>query len=149
MLCGASKQFFEKFNLILDKNNFNYSFETITNSKPSITKHGKLIIQKHPCYKTKLSGSNAYNFLQWIYYPNHRLSMKRKFHIANKIIEAYPIHKSKSLSKPNRDKLSFNKAQEIRKLYNTGNYSYEQIAKKYGVVFSTISAIVKNKIWKF
>ena len=45
-------------------------------------------------------------------------------------------------------KLTLEKANEIRALYNTGYYTRKQLAEKYDVSRSTISFIINNKIWK-
>ena len=45
------------------------------------------------------------------------------------------------------NKLTKEKVLEIREIYKIGNYSYRKLAKKYGVNFSTIQCIIKNKIW--
>ena len=39
-------------------------------------------------------------------------------------------------------------ANEIRTLYNSGYYTQKQLAEKYNVNQSTISKIIKNKLWK-
>ena len=38
-------------------------------------------------------------------------------------------------------------ADEIRALYNTGNYTRKELAEKYGVSHQTISDIINNKRW--
>lgn len=45
-------------------------------------------------------------------------------------------------------KLSMEKAKEIRKLYNTGNYTYEELAKMYGVIGTSIGNVINNKTYK-
>lgn len=45
-------------------------------------------------------------------------------------------------------KLDENKAREIRQLYATGNYTYEQLAKVFGVYFSVIAKVVKRESWR-
>lgn len=39
-------------------------------------------------------------------------------------------------------------ANEIRELYNTGDYILKELAEKYGVSISTIDDIILNKRWK-
>ena len=39
-------------------------------------------------------------------------------------------------------------ANEIRTLWNTGNYTQQELAEKYNVPQGNISLIVNNKIWK-
>lgn len=46
------------------------------------------------------------------------------------------------------NKLSHKIADEIRNLYNIGNYKQKDLAKKYNVSDSVISEIISNKLWK-
>ena len=45
-------------------------------------------------------------------------------------------------------KLDYNKAQDIRKLYATGGYTYTKLAEKFGVKSTQIGYIIQNKRWK-
>ena len=47
-----------------------------------------------------------------------------------------------------KDKLSIEQAEEIRKLYTTGKYTYFKLAKKYGVCFQGIGDIIHHKTWR-
>jgi hypothetical protein len=53
-----------------------------------------------------------------------------------------------TIEKRTTSKLNRQKAQEIRRLYQDGSLSQDQLAKKYGVNPSTISRIICNKAWK-
>ena len=53
-----------------------------------------------------------------------------------------------TVEKRGTSKLNRIKAQEIRKLYQEGALSQDQLAQKYGVNPSTISRIICNKVWK-
>ncbi len=53
-----------------------------------------------------------------------------------------------TIEKRSTSKLSRQKAQEIKRLYQDGSLSQDQLAKKYGVNPSTISRIICNKAWK-
>ena len=53
-----------------------------------------------------------------------------------------------TIEKRTTSKLNRLKAQEIRRLYDEGALSQEQLAQKYGVTPSTISRIICNKAWK-
>lgn len=44
-------------------------------------------------------------------------------------------------------KLSYDIAEEIRKDYQTGNFTQRKLAAKYGIVVSGINQIIKNKNW--
>jgi hypothetical protein len=47
-----------------------------------------------------------------------------------------------------RAKLTEDDVREIRRLYATGNFSYQELALKFGVVKTTIIDIVRRKTWK-
>lgn len=83
-LSGASLNFFKTFKKILNNKQFIYSFSKYK-SKSHFTKKGSYIISKNWTYALRLRGRNCYDFLQWIYYPNHPLAMPRKFRKANEI----------------------------------------------------------------
>jgi hypothetical protein len=53
-----------------------------------------------------------------------------------------------TIEKRSTSKLNRQKAQEIRRLYDEGALSQEQLAKIYGVTPSTISRIICGKAWK-
>lgn len=44
-------------------------------------------------------------------------------------------------------KLSMQKAEEIREMYDTGNYSYSDLAEEYEVTKTTIHDVIKLKRW--
>ena len=46
-----------------------------------------------------------------------------------------------------KTKLSLEKANEIRGLYKTGNYTLKKLGIKFNVSFQSISFIVNNKTW--
>jgi hypothetical protein len=48
---------------------------------------------------------------------------------------------------PHLVKLNWDKVDEIRAKYKTGNYSYRQLAKEYGVGHGTIGQILRNEAW--
>lgn len=45
-------------------------------------------------------------------------------------------------------KINFEKAEEIRSLYKTGDYTQKNIGDMYGLARNTISNIVNNKRWR-
>ena len=53
-----------------------------------------------------------------------------------------------TIEKRSTSKLNRQKAQEIRRLYDEGALSQEQLAQKYGVTPSTISRVICGKAWK-
>lgn len=50
--------------------------------------------------------------------------------------------------RPNRVKLSYALASEIRELYSEGELSYDRLAVSYGVGKATIRDVIKNRTWK-
>jgi intein/homing endonuclease len=82
-LCSASKNFIDSISNILNKLNYKHSVITI---KPS---SNNKIVSKNNIYRIKFNDKNAAKFLQWIYYPNHNLSMNRKNLLAQTIINYY------------------------------------------------------------
>ncbi len=44
-------------------------------------------------------------------------------------------------------KLSMEKAREIRRKYNTGNYTQEELSTIYGVSYASINRVLKYKAW--
>ena len=45
-------------------------------------------------------------------------------------------------------KLGPKKAKEIRQLYETGHFTYQQLAKRFGVVSGSIGLIIRGKTWR-
>ena len=80
-LCGSSISFLKKFEEILQSRGINSSFVFKTNTKSQ----GK-ILYKNPHYRVLMNDSHARNFLKWIYYDGHKMSMPRKRLMAEKIL---------------------------------------------------------------
>jgi hypothetical protein len=93
-LYSASEKFIKEYEDILTNYGFAFSSNKRKNNGGLI--RGKRILGKHFIYSTFISGEQANKFLQWIYYPNHPLSMPRKCLKANKILSFY---KSKHINK--------------------------------------------------
>ncbi len=88
-LTSASKNFTDGICDILKNNNLNYS---LIISKPGTKKSkidGREIAHKNNIYYITGGHRSAFKFLNWIYYPNHRISLLRKMETANKIILHY------------------------------------------------------------
>lgn len=80
-LCGSSLGFLKSFENILLKREINSSFIYNPNgNKPEVIQH------KNPHYRVVMNDSRAIEFLKWIYYDGHRLSMPRKKAKFEKII---------------------------------------------------------------
>lgn len=56
--------------------------------------------------------------------------------------------KCRTGSKNGNSKLDEEKVKDIRRLYNTGEYSITQLSKIYSCGWTTISHIIKNETWK-
>jgi len=90
-LTSASKDFITAFSGVLLKKNFNHSIiENKPGSKISVI-DGRKILHKHSIYTLSGGHKSAHNFLQWIYYPNHNISLNRKKELAEKIIKFYEL----------------------------------------------------------
>lgn len=46
-------------------------------------------------------------------------------------------------------KLNWNKVDEIRKIFSSGEFGYKELGDRFGVAGFTIKLIVTNKTWKF
>jgi hypothetical protein len=79
-LCGSSISFLKEFEIILRARGINCSFIEKKN------KASHAIQYKHPHYRVVMNDSRACKFLEWIYYPNHKLSMPRKRELVAKIL---------------------------------------------------------------
>lgn len=64
------------------------------------------------------------------------------------VIHSYKTNLSNNFGENNgSSKLKSQQVYEIKKLYNTGDYTYRQIAEIFNVHFMTICKIVKGKMW--
>lgn len=59
-----------------------------------------------------------------------------------------PFHFDLVETKKEQSKLSWEKVWVIRNLHATGRFGCYKLGKKYGVHKTTISMVVKNRIWK-
>lgn len=82
-LCSSSLNFIKQLNSILDAKNIKHGFCEIKKT-PYTLKNGKTITPKNKHYRITFSNNSATKFLQWLYYPDHKISMPRK----RKIIES-------------------------------------------------------------
>lgn len=57
-------------------------------------------------------------------------------------------HKTSIGSKNAMAELDDNKIREIRRLYNTGDYTGTKLGEMFGVTASNISCVIKRKTWK-
>lgn len=85
-LCGASKDFLVAISDILTAKGIIHSFIK-TNDIGDVNMIGtKAVIATAEVHRLTFSDSSAARFLEWVYYPNHKLSMPRKRVLADKII---------------------------------------------------------------
>lgn len=83
---------------------------------------------------------------------NTRQELATKFDVCTKTIHDITTGKTWNLEKNNKKllrhrKLSRTQAKDIREMYKTGKYFQSDLAKKYHVNQTLISAVVRNKIW--
>lgn len=81
-ICSSSKDFIYSLHETFKNLNYKHSLVLIKPKDGCI--NGKIVRGLNHHYRLSFGGTNAYNFLKWIYYPNHKLSMLRKH---NKFIE--------------------------------------------------------------
>lgn len=100
--------------------------------------------------KSKLGENNPF------YGKKHTPETKKRISKSHKGVKFSEEHK-KNISRNHADfsgeqhpqsKLSWESVREIRKRYIVEEITLKQLAKEYNVVFSTIHAIVQNRIWK-
>jgi hypothetical protein len=87
-LLSASKSFITDIILSLQDLGFtcHYKEKKVNTMKITILKDGHKIIPKHDQHFIVFTSRFCKEFLQWCYYPNHKLSMPRKSKIAERII---------------------------------------------------------------
>lgn len=76
---SASKKFLEQIQKLLPLNITSHIYEQ---KKRSHILNGVLFTSSCPLYVLRIYGQNAQKLLQFIYYPNHGLSLDRKYQIA-------------------------------------------------------------------
>lgn len=76
----ASKQFASKLKIQLKNKDFSFHLRKFKSDK-----------SENIIYSFTITGKNAINFIKWIYYPNHKFSMKRKRNNAMKILKLKSI----------------------------------------------------------
>jgi hypothetical protein len=92
--------------------------------------------------------SRVLNYKIWRYNGNLSQEEKEKYIQEKNKIGGSNKKKSFSGSNNPKSKLSFEIAEEIRKKYNTGNYSQGRLSKEYKVGKHTIRMIIKNIYWR-
>jgi hypothetical protein len=87
-ICGSSLSFMEQLNRKLHSLGFSHQFkeQKLRNGK---LKNGRIIFPRAPQYRIIFTSKQAYYFLQWIYYPTNKLSLKRKENKVREIFKYY------------------------------------------------------------
>jgi hypothetical protein len=88
-ITSASKDFIDQLANVIRANNLSCSIVVRQpNIKPSII-NDRIITAKNITYRVTGGHASAYKFLNYLYHPEHRLSMPRKLQLANSIINYY------------------------------------------------------------
>lgn len=88
-LTSASKNFVDSFSSILYTNNLNHSISFALPGTNNSIINGRIIHHKNTIYTLAGGHKSAYNFLKWVYYPGHKISLERKKIRAEEIISHY------------------------------------------------------------
>jgi hypothetical protein len=87
-LCSASRNFLLSLDEILNQQGFSHSFCELKQSLSVV--NGKCVIPTQKfIYRISCGDRSAAKLLQWIYYPDHILSMSRKKKLAEQVINRY------------------------------------------------------------
>ena len=102
----------------------------------------------------KLTEEDVYEIRKLHNDKSHKTQeLAKKFDVSCKTINDITNCKTwnidKRLKKLERNrKLTIEQAKNIREMYKTGKYFQSDLARKYNVNQTLISAVVRNKIWK-
>jgi len=131
---SSSMDMIDGLSKILDMKEINFSIST-KKPKEMNNQNGKKIISKHNCYTIHIRGKNAYKFMQWIYYPNHKISLLRKAKIAEAAINSY--------NKKLQSETKYPSKEELETL--VWQMSITKLAKQIGVPYATLQGRI-NKL---
>lgn len=93
------------------------------------------------CHNDGIKTHNWLDNLRWDT-PSGNYKDKVKHGTAKNLFQA-----GKDNTRPTA-KLSFNKTEQIRELWDSGLYTQDDLAKKFNVTQSTISRVINNRTWK-
>lgn len=86
-LCSSSVAFIARFSKVLNEHKIKHWIcKQYSAGNNSTLKNGYVITATTDNYEVRIDGKHAQQFLRWIYYPGHKLSMPRKLTIAETII---------------------------------------------------------------
>lgn len=133
-LISASKEFLDGVQKYLHLQDIKSGITEKKQGRPAII-NGKPIIQKHKCYCLYTTGINCFKLLHLIYYPEHKISLARKYGLAKEIISFYkntPITDKRHIRKLNiHCKIQWPEDNELINMINNSNV--ERIAIKLGI----------------
>lgn len=86
-ICSASEDFIQEIISSLLKIGFNPHFQKVIQRDSLL--EGRIIQGGRPLYKIIFSSKYANDFLQWAYYPDHKISLPRKYKIVQSIHEYF------------------------------------------------------------
>ena len=98
-------------------------------------------------FLSNVFGKRTINHIDGNKTNNHADNLEWNTHSENNQ-HAYDAGLKQKGSKHGQAKLSENQVLEIRRLYKTGNYTYKDLSKMFGVSQTPISFIVNRKTWK-
>lgn len=94
-----------------------------------------IMISRNNLYNINLVAGGFHN-------RKHTIETKKKMSL-----KRIGVSLTKGENNPN-SKLTKREVNEIRSIYSNNLINYADLGKKYGVTYQTISAIIKNKIWR-
>lgn len=145
-LTSSAPNFIFGLHNLLKKKKFKHSLSKRTNKNSKI--NGRIIVPQNSHYCISAGGMSAFNFIKWVYYTNHPISMSRKNIIAQELINYYQTKSSIFRGgKKYFTKLTEENVIEIKQLLKQ-KVAATTIAKQFGVSQSNILAIKHGEIWK-
>lgn len=136
-ICSASRTFLDQLSQLIPKEISYHIY--LRKQKENHIISGVKVISANPVYTLRINGRYAQQFLKWVYYPNHKLSMPRKYQKAR---DAWRIcFGSKRV-------LSEVDVAQIKSLILKGEMLGTEIAKQFDVSKSSIYLIGKGHTWK-
>jgi DNA-binding XRE family transcriptional regulator len=111
-------------------------------NKSSKNKKSKKLTEESVCEIRKLYSDKSHTTAE----------LANKFDVTSKTINDITTGKTWNLERIHREfnrhrKLTSKEAKDIREMYKTGKYFQSDLARKYNVNQTLISAVVRNKIW--
>lgn len=86
-LCSSSYNFLNELHYKLALLNINHSFFEVIKKPCKI--NNRIVVQKNKHYRVAFADKHLYKLLKLMYYPGHKISMPRKYTLANNIINQF------------------------------------------------------------